>query len=110
MKYILVLLVLFSSLNADKMKVKSLACPTILQLQKAPLLNEADSLDLSMYTIANSCVVLSLKDKIKAIGYDPRNSKDIYQKIIYEKTDNVLYILRSSIVIEQGGKKGSMRF
>lgn len=90
--------------------MKTLACPTILQLQKAPVMKEENSLDLSMYTIANSCVVVSTKDKVEAVGYDSRNSKEIYQQIVYQKTGTLLYILRSSILIEQGGKKGSVRF
>ncbi|MEA2072969.1 MAG: hypothetical protein U9O86_05230 [Campylobacterota bacterium] len=63
-----------------------------------------------MYTIANSCLILSREDKVQAIGYDPRNSKQKFQQIVDKKTGVQLYILREAIQIEQGGKKNSYRF
>ena len=111
MKYILTLLLLLSiSLNADMMLKKSLGCPTIVALEKAPVSKQEDVFALSMYSIANDCIAITKRDKVEAIGYDPRNSQDIYQKIIYKKTGAYLYILRSAIQVEQGGKKGILRF
>ncbi len=92
------------------MKKKTLACPTIKQLQNAPLDTAENYMELSMYAIANDCEVLSKRAKIQAIGYDPRNSKEIYQKIIYKKTGKYLYLRRSTIQIEQDGKKAIYRF
>ncbi len=92
------------------LKKKTLACPSILQLQKAPMEKDEDSMNLSMYAIANDCFILDKRDKVEAIGYDPTNSKEIYQKILYKKTGVYLYILRSAIQVEQDGKKGSLRF
>lgn len=37
-----------------------------------------DPFELEMYSIANACVILSRGDEVEAIGYDPRNSKEIY--------------------------------
>lgn len=110
MKYFLSLLLFISFADADMIKKKVLACPSIAQLQKAPVDSADNYIDLSMYAIANDCVILGKKDKVEAIGYDPLNSKEIYQKIIYKKTGVYLYILRSSIQIEQEGKKSSFRF
>ncbi len=110
MKYILILLFLFTSLSADIIKKKTLACPSVIQLQKAPLDTTDNYINLSTYAITNDCMILGKKDKVKAIGYDPLNSKEIYQKIIYMKTGVYLYILRSSIQVEQDGKKSSFRF
>ncbi|WP_321777597.1 hypothetical protein [Sulfurimonas sp.] len=110
MKFILALLLLFSISSADKIKKKTLACPSVLQLQKAPM-NTADNyLNLSMYAIANDCVIVSKRDDVEAIGYDSLNSKDIYQKILYKKIGVYLYIIKSSIQIEQEGKKSTFRF
>jgi len=89
------------------LKKDTLACPTILLLQKAPV---DDYVDTNMYAIANNCMILNKKDNIEAIGYDALNSKEIYQKILHKKTGSYLYILRSSIQVEQGGKKSSIRF
>ncbi|NOR57932.1 MAG: hypothetical protein GQ474_05350 [Sulfurimonas sp.] len=110
MRYILTILLLVGFAQADIMKKKTLACPTIFQLKKAPSDTTDDSMSLSMYAIANDCVIIDKRDNIEAIGYDPTNSKEIYQKILYKKTGVYLYVLRSAIQVEQDGKKGSMRF
>ncbi|WP_321777603.1 hypothetical protein [Sulfurimonas sp.] len=110
MKFILALLLLFSISSADKMKKKTLACPTVLQLQKVPMDTADNYLNFSMYAISNNCVIVSKRDDVEAIGYDPLNSKEIYQKIIYQRTGVYLYIIKSSIQIEQEGKKSTFRF
>ncbi len=110
LKYFFVLLALVSMLNADKINKKALACPSIDKLKKAPVHEGADPLDLNMYVIANDCLILSRNAEVEAIGYDPRNSTEIYQKIVDKKSGKILYILRSSIFVEQGGKKNSLRF
>ncbi|MEA1893385.1 MAG: hypothetical protein U9N33_11855 [Campylobacterota bacterium] len=110
MRYILLIFIFILVADADKVKQKTLACPSVFLLQKAPIDNASNFLDLSMYSIANGCIILGKKDNIESIGYDPRNSKEIYQKIIYKKTGVYLYLLRSTIQIEQDGKKSSYRF
>ena len=81
-----------------------------MDLKKAPLDEGNNSLELSMYAIAKDCMIISKRDKVEAIGYDSLNSKEIYQKILYKKTDVYLYIRSSSISVEQAGKKGVVRF
>ena len=110
MRYILTLLIIITSIYADQVKKKTLACPTIEILNNAPTQTDNDPLELSMYSISNGCEILSRRDSIEAIGYDPRSSKDLFQQIIYKRTGTTLYVLRSSIIIEQGGKKNIMRF
>lgn len=110
MKYILTFLLLLNVANADIMKKKTLACPSVTQLQKAPVESTENSMNLSMYAIANDCVIVDKRDNVEAIGYDPTNSQEIYQKILYQKTGVYLYVLRSTIQVEQDGKKGSLRF
>jgi len=110
LKYLFILLALFLVLNADKINKKTLACPDIDKLKKAPVHEGADPLDLNMYIIANDCKIISKDTEIEATGYDPRNSTEIYQKIIDKKSGKTFYILRSSIFVEQGGKKNILRF
>lgn len=110
MKYALIFFLLITSVYADKLNKKTLGCPSVILLEKAPVDRTEDPMALSMYSVANGCALLTQKDKVEAIGHDPRNSKDIYQKIIYKKTGSYLYILRSSIIVEQGGKKNIHRF
>ena len=107
-KLILTFFVLVSFLNADKVLQKSLACPSIMLLKKAPLGD--DYLGLNLYAISNNCVILSKNSKIQAIGYDPQNKKVQYQEILYKNTGAILYMLRSQMQVEQGGKKSTYRF
>jgi len=80
-------------------------------LKKAPVESAAsDPMDLSLFVIANGCEVLSRRDSVEAVGYDPHNSKEIYVKILYKKMGTYLYVPRSAITIEQGGKKSTYRF
>ena len=110
MKYILILLLSLSAGYGDIIKKKTLACPSVIQLQKAPLEKASNGTDLTMYIIANDCVVINKNDKVEAVGYDPLNSKEIYQKILYQKTGVYLFILKSTLQVEQNGKKGVIRF
>nr|WP_321267919.1 hypothetical protein [uncultured Sulfurimonas sp.] len=110
MKYILIVMLIFGIAQADIMKKKTLACPSVLALQKAPIEKHQDSMNLSMYAISNDCVILDKRDNVEAIGYDPTNTKEMFQKIFYKKTGVYLYILKSTIQVEQDGKKSSLRF
>jgi hypothetical protein len=106
----LAFLLIVTSLSADRMKERTLGCPSVMLLQKAPHGTEDDYISLNMYAIANDCVILSPRDSVEAVGYDPLNSKEIFQKVVYKKTDTILYIPRSTIQVEQAGKKGNFRF
>ncbi len=110
MKYILILLLVLSSLQADKIKRKTFGCPSVMLLKKAPADTADNYLDLNMYAIANNCVIISQKDSVEAVGYNANNSKDLYTKILYKKTGVYLYIKSSAIIVEQDGKKSSWRF
>ena len=110
LKFLVSLLLLLTLSYGDLIKTKTLACPSILILEKSMTIEMQNPLELEMYSIAHSCLILSREDKVQAIGYDPRNSKEIFQKILYKKTSTELYILRSSIQVEQGGKKNTLRF
>lgn len=110
MKYILILLFLTHSIYGDQIKTKTLGCPTIEALKNAPVDVQESPMALSMYAISSGCEIISRRDKVEAIGYDPRNEKEIFQKIIYNRTNTTLYILRSAITVEQGGKKNGIRF
>jgi len=110
MKYILMILIAFSFSNADYLVKKTLACPSVMLIKKAPLNEGETGMDLTMYSISNNCMILSKKDKVEAIGYDPRNSKEIFQAILHKKTSKELFVLRNNIVVEQGGKKNTIKF
>jgi len=110
MRYLLAFLLIAISLNADKMKEETLGCPSVMLLQKAPHGTKDDYVSLNMYAISNGCVILSPRDSVEAIEYDSSNSEEIYQKIVYKKTDTILYIPRSTIQVEQAAKEATFRF
>ncbi len=110
MKYVALSLLLVSSIYGDQIKLETLGCPTIDALKNVPIESLEDPIALSAYAISNGCKIISRGDGVEAVGYDPINSQDKFQKIIYKRTGVTLYVLRSSITIEQGGKKNGMRF
>jgi len=110
LRYFFPLLLSALSLSADMIVVKSLACPTISTLEKSLLEDLSDTIAFEQYAIVNDCVVVTRGDSVEALGYDPRNSKERYIKILYKKTSKELYMLRSALQVEQGGKKNAIRF
>ena len=108
MKYLTLTVLFLTLLNADRISKKTIACPSVKLLQKAPLYGSSNPLEISMYTISNECVILSKHDLVETIGYDPRSSKEIYQNILYKNKN--LYVPCSSIIIEKSGKKNNIRF
>jgi len=110
MKYILTLLLILTALQADKVKYKTLACPSVDILKKTPVDTGDNYLDISMYAIANSCVVLTKESSIEAVGYNANNSNEIFQEIIYKKTGAHLFVKRSKIIVEKFGRKSTFRF
>ena len=110
MKFFIISLLIVVHIYADKVNKKTIGCPTIEQVQKISLIDVDDALALDMYVIANSCVLISKGENVEALGYDPRNSKELFQKVLYKKTNDILFLLRSSLTIEQGGKKSTYRF
>ena len=110
MKYILILLLTLTALQADKVINRTMGCPSIMLLQKAPLDAKDNYMDLNMYAMANSCVFLTKSSSIESVGYNANNSKDIYQEIIYKKTGVHLFVQRSDLIIEKFGRKSTFRF
>jgi len=110
MKYILILLLTLTALQADKVINHTIGCPSVMLLQKAPLDTKDNYMALNMYAVANSCIFLTNKSSIESVGYNANNSKDIYQEIIYRKTGVHLFVKRSDIIIEKFGRKSTFRF
>ena len=110
MKYILILILIMTALQADKVKYKTLACPSVVALEKVPADTGDNYLDIQMYAIANSCVLLTKSSSIESVGYNANNSEDIYQEIIYRKTGVHLFVKRSMLIIEKFGRDATYRF
>ncbi len=109
MKYIVSLLVFFSFANGDHVIKKSLACPSTILIKNAPRTVGESGLDITFYSIANNCLVLTKKDKIRAIDY-VAGSKVKFQAIIHENTGQKLYVVKANMLIEQSGTKNIFKF
>jgi len=109
LKYIL-LISLSVLLFADKVTTRTLACPSQQQLNSASLEITEDSMNLSMYAIANGCEIIFPGDKIEVIDYDIKKEKEKFHKILYKRTDSYLFVRSSSIFIEQSGSKNKFSF
>lgn len=109
MKHILSLLLMFGFAGADYIKQTSLGCPTIQAIKNAPKDAGDSGMDITLYSMANDCLILNTKEKVTAIDYR-HDSKAIFQEIRHKKTDKTLYILRKNIVFEQGGNKNIFKF
>ncbi len=110
MKYFVISLVLISSLYADLITKKTLACPSVEALRNAPVDAMDDPMALSMFSIANDCEILSRRSSVEALGYDPMNADDKFVQIIYLHNGKTLYVNRAAINIEQAGKRNGLRF
>lgn len=110
MKYIIILLLVLSSLQADKVKRSAIACPTLEILKKVPVDTGDNYLDINTYAIVNSCVILSKKSNIEVLGYNANNTKKLFHEIIYKKTGAHLFVKSSAVIVEQYGKNSSWRF
>lgn len=111
MRTVLFIAIVMSVLaQADQIKMKSLACPTLEVFEKIPPKALDDNLELSLFAMANECKILSRDDAVNAIGYDPRNDKAIFIKILLKQSGETLYIRRKNLLVEQPGKNNQIRF
>jgi len=111
MRYLLYIVLVFNVwMQADQIKMKSLACPSLEIFEKIPPEALQDELALSLYAMANNCRILSRRDSVTAIGYDPRNDKNIFIQIVHNESGETLYIRRKNIEVEQPGKNNQFRF
>lgn len=110
MKYILIMLLVLMALQADKIKRKTIGCPSLEILKKVPVDTGDNYLDINTYVIVNSCVILSKKSSIEVLGYNANNTIELYHEIIYKKTGQHLFLKSSAVIVEQYGKKSTWRF
>ena len=108
MKYLLPLLIT-STLIADQVKVESLACPELKTLNQALSIDSNDYLELNLFAIKHSCLILNRKTQVQVIDYDV-NSRSRFIKIQDKKSLQELYVLRKNITIEQPGDNNTIKF
>jgi hypothetical protein len=111
MRYISILFLLaWMPLVADQIKAQTMACPSVNILKSMPRETGNDFVKLNLFAMQNNCEILTRKDAIEAIDYDPANEKALYIKILSKRTAKTLYVLRRAVLIEQPGKENRFRF
>ncbi|RLA73110.1 MAG: hypothetical protein DRG24_01130 [Epsilonproteobacteria bacterium] len=112
MHYIFMVLILGTVVIgwADSIKSQTIGCPTVDVLKNISKETDNDYVKINLFAMANDCLLLSQKDKVEAIDYDPVNEKTLYIKIIHKQSGKVLFVPSSEIYIEQSGKKNTFRF
>jgi len=103
------LLLLSSSLLSDKVKVESLACPSIEIMQEAVKMGLSDYLNLNLFTMKHSCKILNASSSIEVINFDVNSQSKMIQ-IQDKQSMQEYYILRKNVLIEQPGQNNTIKF
>ncbi|MEA3373342.1 MAG: hypothetical protein U9Q62_06585 [Campylobacterota bacterium] len=107
---LLAMLLITTAVHADRIKMKAMGCPSMMAFTKVPSEILQDDIKLSLYAVKNGCRILTSRDQVTAIGYDPRNDKTQFMQIIHKESGETLYIRRKNVQVEQPGKKNQIRF
>ncbi|WP_457598084.1 hypothetical protein [Hydrogenimonas sp.] len=110
MRKILLTLVLFLSIPvlADRIKSTTVACPSVETLQRLEE-SEAGFTEKNLYIMQNKCVVLTPKEKIHVLSPDA-SCCGVYLRISVERTNDIMYVNKADVAIEQSGTKNILRF
>ena len=111
MRYIFMVLMLGAVHGwADAIKAQTVACPTVEIFKNLAKETENDYVKLNLFAMANDCLILSKKDKVEAIDYDPANDNALYMKIVHKQSGKILFVPSNALYIEKPGKKNTLRF
>ncbi len=108
MKYFLSFLLLINILNADKVKVKTIACSSI-ELLKGSYDVSDDYVKLNLYSMQYSCIILDVQDKITSYPNDPESCAN-FVKVLALKDGNNYFVNRRAIYIEKYDSENSVKF
>ena len=109
MKWFLLLFIL-ASLQADRLKIETIACQNLKDLQNISSDIANDFIALNKYAMTHNCEFLSLKDKISVQNYQEDYDKS-FIKIYVSKSGNTLYVRKKVVQIEQSsGKYNNIKF
>jgi len=110
MRKILLTMVAFlaASALADRIKSTTVACPSVETLKR---LEESDAgfTEKSLYIMEKGCVVLTPREKIHVLTPDA-SCCGLYLRISVERTNDIMYVNKADVAIEQSGTKNILRF
>ncbi|WP_456381072.1 hypothetical protein [Hydrogenimonas sp.] len=104
----LMAMVMAVAVQADRIKSTTVACPDVKTLEA---LEEMDGnfRDKNMYILKNRCVVLTPRDKIHVLAPDD-TCCGLYYRIQIDATNDIMYVKKFSVHVEQAGTGNVFRF
>ena len=108
--YLSVLTLLFGALSvqADRIRATTVACADVKTLEKLEHLG-GDFKDKNLFILRHGCVVLTPKDKIHVLAPD-NTCCGLYYRIQVDATDDIMYVKKFSVQVEQAGTGNVFRF
>ncbi|BDY13588.1 hypothetical protein HCR_19000 [Hydrogenimonas cancrithermarum] len=104
----IILAVGLSALHADRIKSTTVACPTV-EILEGLEKSDADFKEKNFYIMQQGCVVLTPKDKIHVLSPDA-SCCGKYLRISIDRTNDIMYVNKYDVFVEQGGTKNILRF
>ena len=108
--YLSVLTLLLGALSAqaDRIRATTVACADVKTLEKLEHLG-GDFKDKNLFILRHGCVVLTPKDKIHVLAPD-NSCCGLYYRIQVDATDDIMYVKKFSVQVEQAGTGNVFRF
>ncbi len=101
-------MVMAVALQADRIKSTTVACPDVKTLEALENMDGSFQ-DKNMYILKNGCVVLTPKDKIHVLAPD-NTCCGLYYRIQIDATNDIMYVKKFSVYVEQAGKGNIFKF
>jgi hypothetical protein len=109
-KTVLAVALMMVTLNADRIKITSMACPTMEPFKDIPEETLKDEIKLTSYAFEHGCRILMARESVETLGDDPRNDQSQFTLIRHKESGEELIIRRKNVDIEQPGRKNEFRF
>ena len=104
----LALVSLAVGLQADRIKSTTVACPDVKTLETLENMDGSFK-DKNLYILRHGCVVLTPRDKIHVLEPD-ENCCGIYYRIQIDATNDIMYVKKFSVYVEQPGTGNIFKF
>ena len=104
----LVLALAVSVAQADRIRSTTVACPDVKTLEKLEHLG-GDFKDKNLFILRHGCVVLTPKDKIHVLAPD-NSCCGLYYRIQVDATNDIMYVKKFSVQVEQAGTGNIFKF
>ena len=108
LKIMMVTALVLLSAQADRIKSTTVACPSVETLQTLEK-SRADFKDKNLFLMKKGCLVLTPGDKIHVLT-PTAACCGRYERISIDATNDIMYVDKSAVYVEQPGDKNILRF